>query len=274
MNKLNIDKQASIISALVEGNSIRSTERMTGVHRDTIMRLLVKIGAGCEVIMDHTMRHLPCKNIQVDEIWSFIGKKQRNLKKEDNRLITGDMWTYVALDSDSKLIPAYRISKRNAKNTRAFMIDLSSRLENRVQLSSDSLHDYIEAVELGFGASVDYAQVVKAYEAVPTSPGRYSPPKIVSAKPKLITGAPDFDLISTSHVERQNLTMRMSMRRFTRLTNAFSKKLENMKAAVALHFVHYNFVRIHSALKVTPAMEAGIVSGPWGIDDLLKYADK
>ena len=154
------------------------------------------------------------------------------------------------------------------------MIDLSSRLENRVQLSSDSLNDYIEAVELGFGSRVDYAQVVKAYEAVPTSPGRYSPPKIVSAKSKLITGTPDFDLISTSHVERQNLTMRMSMRRFTRLTNTFSKKLENMKAAVALHFVHYNFVRIHNTLKVTPAMEAGIVCDLWGIHDLLRVSEQ
>lgn len=247
---------------------------MTGVHRDTIMRLLVKIGTGCEVIMDQTMRHLPCKNIQVDEIWSFIGKKQKHLKKGDNRLITGDMWTYVALDRDSKLIPSYRVSKRNAKNTRAFMIDLSSRLENRVQLSSDSLNEYIEAVELGFGASVDYAQVVKAYEAVPTSPGRYSPPKIVSAKLKLITGAPDFDLISTSHVERQNLTMRMSMRRFTRLTNGFSKTLKNMKAAVALHFAYYNFCRIHSAIQVTPAMESGVINDLWSIHDLVQVAER
>jgi IS1 family transposase len=274
MNKLQIDRQAAVISSLIEGCSIRSTERMTGVHRDTIMRLLTKVGDGCEVIMDQFMRHLPCENIQVDEIWGYVGKKQRHITKHDNPLTTGDMWTFVALDRDTKLVPAYRVGKRTAKNTQAFMIDLAQRLENRVQLSSDALRHYVEATERAFGGYVDYAQIVKAYEAEPIGPGRYSPPNVVSTTSTRINGHPDLSKVSTSHVERQNLTMRMSMRRFTRLTNAFSKKLENMKAAVALHFVHYNFVRVHKTLKVTPAMEAGIVNDLWSVHDLLRVAER
>lgn len=274
MNTLNIEKQTTVISALVEGNSIRSVERMTGVHRDTIMRLTTRVGRGCEVLMDQTMRNLPCKHVQVDEIWSFIGKKQRHLTRNDNPFRTGDVWTYVAIDRDTKLIPSYFVGKRNAKNTCAFIKDLSSRLANRVQLSSDALKQYVAAVEESFGADVDYGQIVKVYEAEPIGPGRYSPPAVVAAEREAIAGRPEISNISTSHVERQNLTMRMQMRRFTRLTNAFSKSLENHRAAVALHFAHYNFCRRHQTIRVTPAMEAGIVNDMWTIPDLLRVAER
>jgi IS1 family transposase len=275
MNKLSIDKQASIISALVEGNSIRSTERMTGVHRDTIMRLLVKTGNGCGVIMDQTMRNLPCKDIQVDEIWSYVGKKRSRIPESMRSPEIGDQWTYVAIDRDSKLVPNFLVGKRNSKNTHKFMYSLSARMANRVQISSDALKYYVNAVDDAFGNDVDYGKIVKSYEAKPFTPaGRYSPPYVIRADKTPVRGNPNYDLISTSHVERQNLTMRMSMRRFTRLTNGFSKKLENLKAAVALHFAHYNFVRIHSSLRVTPAMEAGVVDDLWSIHDLLRVAGR
>jgi IS1 family transposase len=269
MNNLKQEKQECIISALVEGSSIRSVERMTGVHRDTIMRLMVRVGQKCESLLDEKMKNLLCKNIQMDEIWGYVGKKQRHLEETDNADLLGDQWVFVALDADSKLIPAYKIGKRDYPTARAFLNDLSGRLDNRVQLSSDSLKAYVEAVEHSFGANVDYAQVVKTYEAEPSGAGRYSPPHVISAARLVISGFPDLKNISTSFVERQNLTMRMQMRRFTRLTNAFSKKLENLKAAVALHFAHYNFVRIHQSLRVTPAMAAGVTDHLWSIRDLL-----
>lgn len=270
MNILNSDKQEMIISALVEGSSIRSIERMTGVHRDTIMRLLVKTGNTCEIIMDETMRELPCKNIEVDEIWSYVGKKQRHVTRDDNPREVGDFYTFIALDSDSKLVPTYRIGKRDQITTQRFIYDLSSRLQNRVQLSSDKFKAYVEAVEFGFGGDVDYGQIVKSYEAEPIGPGRYSPPKVIATSKEYIVGNPDPRKICTSYVERQNLTVRMQVRRFTRLTNAFSKKLDNMKAAVALHFAHYNFVRVHGTLRITPAMAAGITNRIWSISDLLE----
>ena len=274
MNKLRDQKKESVIAALVEGNSIRSTERMTGVHRDTIMRLLHRVGAGCEVIMDQTMRNLGCLDIQVDEIWCFVEKKQRHLKATESPLNRGDMWTYVAMDRDTKLVPNYRIGKRTAQNTQAFICDLSERLANRIQLSSDGLEQYIEATELAFGANVDYGQIVKSYEADPIGQGRYSPPHVVSTSRAPISGNPNVANICTSHIERQNLTMRMGMRRFTRLTNGFSKTVGGLKSAVALHFTHYNFCRRHSSLRVTPAMEAGIVDGMWTIPDLLRVAER
>jgi IS1 family transposase len=269
MNKLKIEKQTTAISALVEGCSIRSTERMTGIHRDTIMRLMVRVGNACEQFMDEVMRGLACKNIQVDEIWTYVGKKQRHVKKTDNINECGDFWTWVALDADTKLVPSYKVGKRDFFMASKFIDDLESRLTNRVQLSSDMLKLYVEAVESAFGGNVDYGQIVKSYEAEPIGAGRYSPPHVVSAERKPVLGNPNFSNISTSFIERQNLTMRMSMRRFTRLTNAFSKKVENLKAAVALHFVHYNFARIHKTLKVTPAMEAGISDHIWGVDEIV-----
>lgn len=265
MNNLKTEKKESVISALVEGNSIRSTERMTGVHRDTIMRLVGRIGAGCEVIMDQTMRNLDCKDVQVDEIWCFVGKKQRHIAAGESPIGKGDYWTYVAMDRDTKLIPAYRVGKRTSANTQAFMVDLSERLANRIQLSSDGLEQYVAATELAFGAGVDYGQIVKSYEAEHIGAGRYSPPHVVATSRSPVMGNPNMARVSTSHVERQNLTIRMQMRRFTRLTNGFSKTVAGLQSAVALHFAHYNFCRRHSSIRVTPAMEAGIVNDMWPI---------
>lgn len=270
MNILKSDKQNAIIGGLVEGMSIRSLERMTGVHRDTIMRLMVKAGKSCEKIMDAEMRELPCKNIEVDEIWSYVGKKQRHVRIDDNPNEVGDFYTFVALDADTKLIPVYTVGKRDIYTAEIFMYSLSARLANKVQLSSDKFGAYVEAVNVSFGDDVDYGQIVKSYEAEPIGPGRYSPPKVISTAKSMIIGNPDPTKICTSYVERQNLTMRMQIRRFTRLTNAFSKKLDNLKAAVALYFGHYNFVRVHGSLRITPAMAAGVTDHIWSISDLLQ----
>lgn len=258
MNRLPLDRRIQIINALVEGNSIRSTERMTETHRDTIVRLMVQVGTGCRKWMDETLNDLTCRRIQVDEIWCFVGKKERHMTKEDDRRRVGDQWTYVAIDPETKLVPSWLVGKRDLRTAGAFLQDLQTRLVNRVQLSSDGLNNYVPAVEHAFGADVDYGQIVKYYEAEPIGPGRYSPPKVSGVDRTAFNGTPDPRHISTSHVERQNLTMRMSMRRFTRLTNAFSKKIENLRAAVDLHFAHYNMVRVHKSLRVTPAMAAGV----------------
>lgn len=273
MNILKVEKQETAIAALVEGASIRSVERMTGVHRDTIMRLGLRVGQGCEKLLDSSMRNLKCENIQVDEIWSFVGKKQRHLTTTDNVQEVGDQWVFVALDAESKLVPSYLVGKRSATNAIAFIQDLSERLDNRIQLSSDSLAAYADAVERAFGINVDYGQIVKAYEAEPIGPGRYSPPHVIGVERTPVWGDPDKPKISTSYVERQNLTMRMQMQRLTRLTNAFSKKLENLKAAVALHFAHCNFVRVHQSLRVTPAMAANLTDHIWTIPELMEKAN-
>jgi hypothetical protein len=273
MNRLPLSRRAQIINALVEGNSIRSTERMLNVHRDTIRRLLVEVGTGCATIMDEEMRDLSCRRIQVDEIWSYVQKHQRYLTPQDDRNRVGDMWTFVALDPDTKLVPSYRVSKRTRPNAVAFMCDLSERLANRGQFSSEALRTYVDAVEVACGADVDYGQAVKFYEAEPIGPGRYSPPKVVRQEKAIYMGRPDPAHISTSLVERQNLTMRMSMRRFTRLTNAFSKKVENLRAAVGLHFAHYNFVRVHKSLRITPAMAADVSDHLWSMEELIERID-
>lgn len=274
MNRTPLARRTQIINCLVEGNSIRSTERMTNTHRDTIMRLMVEVGDGCAKIMDEKMRNLPCERIQVDEIWSYVGKKQMHLKPGEDRSRLGDQWTFVALDPDTKLVPAYRVGKRTKPHAVAFMTDLSERLTNHVQISSDALNSYVDAVEQAFGADVDYGQAVKFYDAEPIGPGRYAPPRVVSQQKVVVAGNPDQRHISTSLVERQNLTMRMSMRRFTRLTNAFSKKLENLEAAVALHFAHYNFVRVHRSLRVTPAMAGGVENRLWSLEELVSQTSK
>ena len=271
MNKLDLNKRTAVIFALIEGCSIRSVERMTGVHRDTITRLMVRVGDVSALFMDAEMRGLECRHLQMDEIWCYVGKKQRHMRPTDDPAQNGDFWTYVALDTDSKLVPSYRVGKRDGANTRAFVGDLASRLAGRVQLSTDAMEAYVDAVEQGFGSDVDYGRIVKHFEATPVGPGRYSPPKVASISTEQIVGNPKG--ICTSHVERQNLTMRMSMRRFTRLTNAFSKKVENLKAAVSLHFAHYNFCRIHQSLRVTPAMEAGIANEPLELRDLVEAAN-
>ncbi|PIV24369.1 MAG: IS1 family transposase [Deltaproteobacteria bacterium CG03_land_8_20_14_0_80_45_14] len=273
MNILKTEKQEMVIGGLVEGSSIRSIERMTGVHRDTIMRLMVGVGNTCEKIMNTSMRNLTCKDIEVDEVWSFVGKKQRHVGPMVNPNMVGDFYTFIVLDSETKLIPTYKVGKRDLPTAQAFISDLSSRLSNRIQLSSDKLKAYVEAVETVFSADIDYGQIVKSYEAEPIGPGRYSPPKVISVLKEYITGNPDFNKICTSFVERQNLTVRMQMRRFTRLTNAFSKKLENLKTAVALHFTHYNFERIHGTLRMTPAMAAGVTKELWSIRDLIERAN-
>lgn len=269
MNRLLLARRAQVINCLVEGNSIRSTERMTDTHRDMVMRLLVQVGDGCAKLMDEQMRGLPCQRIQVDEILAYLGKKQRHLTEADDRSRVGDQYTFVALDPDTKLTPTWRVGKRDLPTATAFLTDLSERLANRVQLSSDALAAYVDATEQAFGADVDYGQAVKVFEAEPAGAGRYSPPKVASMKRTVIAGAPAFDDISTSLVERQNLTMRMSMRRFTRLTNAFSKKVENLRAAVNLHFAHYTMVRMHSALRCTPAVAAGVSTRLWDLEGLV-----
>lgn len=272
-NILPKDKQITAIAALAEGSSIRSVERMTGIHRDTIMRLGVRVGEKCARIMDEEMRGLDCKRVQVDEIWGFIGKKQRNTLPGE--LSKGDVWTWVAIDADTKLVPSFLIGKRDAAHANAFIKDLASRMENRIQISSDGLTAYIQAVLGGFDCKVDYGQIVKTYATKEdkTSQGRYSPGEVTKVDKEYIHGNPDPKHISTSYVERQNLTMRMHMRRLTRLTNAFSKKLDNFKAAAALHFAYYNFVKSHGTLKCTPAMAAGVTSSFWTVGDLVDMAE-
>lgn len=272
MNKLSLERQIRVVSALVEGNSIRATVRMTGVAKNTVVKLLADLGQACAEYQDKTLRNLPCKRIQCDEIWAFVHCKAKNVKKAKAAPEgAGDAWTWTALDADTKLIVGWMIGPRDAGVAYEFMTDVAGRLTNRVQLTTDSHSAYLTAVEEGFGAGVDYAQLVKIYNDT-LGRGyerRYSPANFCGTKIKVVAGDPDPDHISTSFVERQNLTMRMSMRRFTRLTNAFSKKIENLGHAVALHFMYYNFCRIHQTLKITPAMAAGVTDTLWEIKDVL-----
>jgi IS1 family transposase len=270
-NILKREKQIAVVAALAEGMAIRQIERMTEIHRDTIMRLGVRVGQGCARIMDEKMRDLDCRNIQVDELWGFIQKKKKNLKPEDDST-RGDVWTFCAIDADTKLVPSYRVGKRDSVTANAFMSDLSSRLKNRVQLSSDSLRAYVDAVELAFGADVDYGQIVKTYERgeSDTPERRYSPAKLVKVYTEAIMGDPLPPFISTSYVERLNLTTRHHMKRLARLTIAFSKKFENFEAAVGLHFAYYNFVKSHKTLRCTPAMAAGVERSALTVADLVE----
>ena len=269
-NHLKTEKKITIISALTEGCSIRAIERMTGIHRDTIMRLGLRVGTACHKLMDERMRDLRCNHIQVDEIWGFVKMKQANVKENQKYFArTGDAYTFVALDTDTKLVPAYRIGKRTRYHATEFMRDLASRMHNKIQLSSDSFSAYCNAVERGFGCEIDYGQIVKTFRASELETRRYSPPAIFTASRSAICGQPERK-ITTSHVEAQNLTMRMHCRRLTRLTNAFSKKLVNFKAAIALHFAYYNFVKRHNTLRMTPAMAAGVSQSQWEIADLVK----
>ncbi|NOS72343.1 MAG: IS1 family transposase [Verrucomicrobia bacterium] len=271
MNILAIDKRAQILNCLVEGCSMRSTSRLTGAAKKTVERMLVSAGTACADYLDKAMRNLNCKLLQVDEIWSFTYAKQKNVPqdmKENGEV--GDTWTWVAIDAETKLIPCWHIGKRGAPDAYQFINDLAERLAGRVQLTSDGLKAYVEAVEGAFGAEIDYAQLVKLYgNEIGTGEVRYSPPVCTGARKKCIMGSPDKTLISTSHVERQNLTLRMSNRRFTRLTNAFSKKLENHKHAAAIHFMNYNFCRVHQTLRVTPAMEAGLTDHVWTLAEVV-----
>lgn len=272
-NVLNTDKQIAIIAALAEGSSIRAIERMTGVHRDTIMRLGVRVGQGCAKVLDEKMRDLTCEQLQFDEIWGFVGKKEKHCKIDDNPEL-GDVWTFCAIDRDTKIVPSFRCGKRDLPTTQAFVADVASRMKNRVQISSDALRSYVEAIETNFGSEVDFAQIVKTYVTdhshIPER--RFSAPEIVITEKKAISGMPDMDLASTSHIERLNGTTRLHMRRLTRLTYAFSKKLDNFKAAAALHFAYYNFVKRHITLRATPAMAAGIEKSFLSVGDLVESA--
>ena len=266
------EKALLAIQLLVEGTSIRTAERITGLHRDTIIRLLVLAGERCIAVMDTMMRDLRCKRIQSDEIWTFVAKKEKHVRVDDPEEM-GDAWVFVAIDPETKLVPAFTVGKRDRNTTHAFLRSIQERLaeEHRFQLSTDGFHFYRRGVEDVFAGQADFAQVVKLYGDVGQhdAAGRYSPAPIVETIIKIRDGRPDPAHISTSHVERQNLTMRMAIRRFTRLTNAFSKKRDNLKAACALHFAYYNFCRIHQTLRCTPAMEAGIVQRIWTLRDLL-----
>src|ERR1035441_5683823 len=269
-NNLPFEKKVAVVSMLAEGSSIRAIERISSVNQNTIMSLGLRVGKSCKKIMDEKFRGLSCKQIQVDEIWGFIGAKQKNAKRAG---AYGDVWTFIALDADTKLIPSFVVGKRDMYHASTFMEDLAGRLSRRVQLSSDALASYPEAVERGFGSEVDYGQLVKTYAVTnlnKDAASRYSPAEVVSTERTVVTGMPDVSRICTSHIEKQNHTLRMHCRRLTRLTNAFSKKLENFEAAVALNFAYYDFCKMHLAIRCTPAMEAGIEKSQWTVADLVK----
>lgn len=271
MNKLPTAKRIAVVAALVEGNSLRATARMTGVARMTIEKLLRDLGRACAAYQAETLVNLTCRRVQCDEIWSFCYAKRKNVtpKIAEQHPNAGDVWTWTAIDADSKLVLSWLVGDRDAGSAYTFMQDVASRLAHRVQLTTDGHRPYLEAVEASFGMDVDFATLQKLYGADAEDEKRYSPAKCIGVDCKIIQGDPDPRHISTSYVERQNLTMRMHMRRFTRLTNAFSKKVEMHAHAVALHFMHYNFVRIHKTLKVTPAMAAGVTGKLWEIAALV-----
>jgi len=269
---LNTKRRAEILNLLVEGNSIRSVTRITGVSIHTALNYAVAAGTAAAKYQDETLRGLGCQRIECDEIWSFCHSKMKNTPTAlRDQFGWGDVWTWTAICATSKLVPSWLVNDRSAESARRFMHDLASRLTGRIQLTTDGHSPYPDAVELSFGANVDYATLVKEYRAMHgrDAEARYSPAACIGMTTRIVTGAPDEDLISTSYVERQNLSMRMGMRRFTRLTNAFSKKLENHRHAVALYFLNYNFVRIHKTLRCTPAMAAGVTERLWSIDDVV-----
>jgi IS1 family transposase len=264
-NVLDSKKRVAIISALAEGSSIRSIERITGVHRDTIMRLGVRVGKGCQSLLDAKMRGLACQHLQFDELWGFIGKKERHVRPDDNPEL-GDVWTFCAIDPDTKLVPSFRVGKRTSATANAFVSDVAGRLKNRVQVSTDSLAAYVQAVDQAFGCNVDYAQIVKVFE------DQSADAEVIGMTKTTYMGRPDMSRATTCHVERLNGTTRLHMRRLTRLTYAFSKKLENFEAAVALHFAYYNLVKRHNAVRCTPAMAAGIEHDFWTVENLVEAA--
>lgn len=274
MNILPVGKQTQIVSALAEGCSVRATARMVGFEHKTVMRVLLRVGAACARLLDEKVCRIRSRRVEVDEIWTYVFKKQARLT-EDDPPERGDQYVFTGMDSESKLMISYRVGKRDAATAFYLMQDLQARLANRVQLTTDGFRPYLMAVEDSFGMDVDYAVLVKLYGTGNTgdqAPEWYGPPRVIAAMPTPVMGKPNPKWISTSYIERQNLTMRMHMRRFTRLTNAFSKKLSSLKAAVALHFAHYNFVRIHETLRVTPAMAAGVTDRLWTVDNLLVQA--
>ena len=272
MNVTSLDTQIQIINALVEGNSIRATARLVGVEHKTVMRVLVRVGDACGWLLNERIRRIRARRVQVDEIWTYVFKKQAHLDVGDDEAVMGDQYVFVAIDADTKLALSHLVGKRDAATAFYLIQDLQSRLAHRVQLTTDGFRPYVDAVEENFGADIDYAMLVKMYggdRQESAGPAWYGPAHVVAAMPTRIMGDPDWAHVSTSYIERQNLTMRMQMRRLTRLTNGFSKKLPNLRAAVAIHFAHYNFVRIHQTLRVTPAMEAGLTDHVWELGELL-----
>lgn len=277
MNQLTTEKRTQIIASLVEGNSIRATCRMTDTAKGTVLKLLREVGMACKEYQDKTLRFLPCKRIQCDEVWSFCYAKEANVPADKkDKFGYGNVWTWTAICADTKLVPCWAVGSRDLLTAMAFMKDLKRRLKNRVQLTTDGWKAYDQAVNHSFGCDVDYAMIDKVYtgEAVDRKTVRYSPTACIGAQKKLVNGNPDMNHVSTSFAERNNLTMRMGMRRFTRLTNAFSKKVENLEHSLALHFMHYNFCRIHKSLRVTPAMAAGVSQKLWEIEDIVGLLDQ
>jgi len=275
MNRLSTAKRVAVISALVEGCSVRSTSRLTGVAKGTILRLLADVGRACAAYQDTAIRNVPARRVQIDEIWSFVACKQKNVTDEilERSSKAGDAWTFVAIDPQTKLVLSWLVGTRDTGCATEFMQDVAGRLVNRIQLTTDGHRMYLSAVEDAFGAAIDYAMLQKVYGADPQAEKRYSPAVCLGCTVQTISGDPDPKHIVTSHIERQNLTMRMNIRRFTRLTNAFSKKIENHMHSVALFYMHYNFVRIHQTLRVTPAMEAAISSHVWSIEEIVALTE-
>jgi IS1 family transposase len=270
MNRLSTDKYSAVIAALVEGTSINATCRMTGVAKNTVLKLLKDMGCAAAAYHNQHVSNLSVRRVQADEVWSFVYGKDKNLSSEQIQAGAGSVWTWTALDADTKLIISYTLGDRSADTAKEFMQDVASRISTRIQLTTDGYRVYADAVEDAFGADIDYAMLVKIYGAASDSPeSRYSPATCIGCRTGVLNGDPNPDHISTSFVERQNLSMRMGMRRFTRLTNGFSKKLENHGHMVALYFMHYNFCRVHKTLRVTPAMEAGLTDHVWEIDELI-----
>jgi IS1 family transposase len=270
MNRLAADKRTQVIAALVEGSSINATCRMTGVAKHTVLKLLKDLGCAAASYHDANVRNLRVRRLQCDEIWAFVGAKMKNTSAEKIEQGWGDVWTWTAIDADTKLIVSYTLGQRGAETANEFMQDVAKRVSTRIQLTTDGHRVYADAVEGAFGADIDYAMLVKLYGASNDSPeSRYSPATCIGCRTGVLAGSPDPEHISTSFVERQNLSMRMGMRRFTRLTNGFSKKLENHGHAVALYFMHYNFCRVHKTLRVTPAMEAGLTDHVWTVEELV-----
>jgi IS1 family transposase len=273
MNSLTNDEKVRVIAALVEGNSIRSTSRMTGFSRNTITKLLVDLGQACMAYHDKHVRDVRVHRLQCDEIWAYVGAKAKNVSAEKKEIGWGDVWTWVGIDADTKLVVSYLVGGRGADWAHDFMQDAANRIQGRVQITTDGHKAYLTAVEDAFGADVDYAQLQKIYGSSLENETRYSPATCIGCEMKEVSGNPDPKHVSTSYVERQNLTMRMHIRRFTRLTNAFSKKIDNHAYAVAVHFMYCNFVRIHQTLRVTPAMEAGLSNHAWTIEELVAMGE-
>lgn len=270
-NKLPFEKKVGVVAMLCEGNSIRGIERMTGVNRNTIMNLGVRVGQGCADIMDGLFVDLESKRIECDEMWGFIGAKAKTVKLKKLGPGLGDIWVWVAIDSDSKLVPCFAVGSRDQYHANAFMENLSNRLRHRVQISTDALKAYGDAIERAFGSEVDFGTVIKSFTHTDLeAQRRYSPPEVLTIKKEAKAGEPNMDLVSTSYVEKQNHTVRMHCRRLSRLTNAFSKKRENFEAAVALHYAYYNLCKIHKTIRCTPAMEAGVVKSQWTVADLVE----